>query len=37
MDHWLILKNSVSSNEIPENENPKRIISIVEKMLDFNK
>ena len=31
------LRNSVNSKEIPENENPKKVINIVEKILDFNK
>ena len=31
------LRNSINSKEIPENENPKKIVNIVEKFLDFNK
>ena len=31
------LSNSINSEEIPENENLKKRISIVEKILDFNK
>ena len=31
------LINSIKSNEIPENSNPKKIVNIVEKILDFNK
>ena len=31
------LRNSINSKEIPENENPKKIVNIVEKILDFNK
>ena len=30
------LKNSINKKEIPENENPENIISIVEKILNFN-
>ena len=29
------LRNSINSEEIPENENPNKIIDIVEKVLDF--
>ena len=32
-----MLGNSVNSKEIPENENPKKVMDIVEKNLDFNK
>ena len=31
------LRNSINSNETAENENPKKIVNIVEKILDFNK
>ena len=31
------LRNSVSSKEISENENQEKVISIYEKILDFNK
>ena len=31
------LRNSISSKEIPENENQEKVISIYEKILDFNK
>ena len=31
------LRNSINSKEIPENENPKKIVNIVEKILNFNK
>ena len=31
------LRNSINSQEIPENENPKKIVNIVEKILDFSK
>ena len=31
------LRNSINSKEIPENENPKKVVNIVEKILDFNK
>ena len=31
------LRNSINSKEIPENENPKKAVDIVEKILDFNK
>ena len=31
------LRNSINSKEFPENKNPKRIVNIVEKILDFNK
>ena len=33
----ITLRNSINSKEIPENENPKKIVNIVEKILDFNK
>ena len=31
------LRNSINSNEIPENENPKKVVNIVETILDINK
>ena len=31
------LKNSINRNEISKNENPEKIMDIVEKNLDFNK
>ena len=31
------LRNFVKSKEIPENENPKKIVNIVENIFDFNK
>ena len=31
------LRNSVNAKEISENENPKKVISILEKILGFNK
>ena len=31
------LRNNTSTIEIPENENPKKVVCIVEKILDFNK
>ena len=31
------LRNSINSKQIPENKNPKKIVNIVEKILDFNK
>ena len=31
------LRNSVNSKEIPENENPKNVVNIVRKVIDFNK
>ena len=31
------LKNSINDKEIPQNENPKKIVNIVEKILNFNK
>ena len=30
------LRNSINSKEIPENENPKKVVNIVEKIPDFN-
>ena len=31
------LRNSINSKEIPVNENPKKVVNIVEEVLDFNK
>ena len=31
------LRNNINRKEIPENENPKKVVDIVEKILDFNK
>ena len=31
------LRNSINSNEIPENENPRKVVDIVEKTIYFNK
>ena len=31
------LKNSINDKEIPQNENPKKIVNIVEKIRNFNK
>ena len=31
------LRNSINSKEIPENENPKKVVNIVEKIIGFNK
>ena len=31
------LRNSINSEEIPENENPKKVVNIFEKIIDFNK
>ena len=31
------LRNSINSNEILENENPKKVVDIVEKTIFFNK
>ena len=30
-------RNNISTIEIPENKNPKKVVYIVEKILDFNK
>ena len=35
-DSFIDLRNDVKKGEIPENENPNKIISIVEKILGFN-
>ena len=34
---FIHLRNSVNSKNIPESENPKKIVEVVEKILDFNK
>ena len=31
------LRNIVNRKEIPEDENPKKVVKIVEKIVDFNK
>ena len=31
------LSNAIIKKEIPENENPNKIVNTVEKFLDFNK
>ena len=31
------LRNSIYRKEIPENENPKEVVNMVEKIIDFNK
>ena len=31
------LRNSINNEEITENENPKKVVNIVEKILDLNK
>ena len=31
------LRNSVNSKKIPKNKNPKNVVIIIEKILDFNK
>ena len=36
-DKLIDLRNAIIKNEIPENENPNKIVGIVEKILDFNK
>ena len=36
-ESWIYLRNSGNSQEIPENENPKKGINIVQKILDSNK
>ena len=36
-DKLIGLRNAIIKNEIPENENPNKIVDIIEKMLDFNK
>ena len=34
---FIHLRNSINSKNIPENENLKKIVEVVEKILDFNK
>ena len=36
-DGLIDLRNTVNRNEIPENENPNKILDVVEKFLDFDK
>ena len=36
-DKLIGLRNAIIKNEIPENENPNKLVDIIEKMLDFNK
>ena len=36
MVHGLILRKAITRKKKSENENPEKIISIVEKILDFN-
>ena len=36
-DGLIDLRNAIFRNEIPENENPNKIVKIVEKILNFNK
>ena len=36
-DGLIDLRNSIIKKEIPENENPNKIVDIVEKLLDCNK
>ena len=31
------LRHSINSKEIPENENPKNVVNVVEKIIIFNK
>ena len=31
------LRNSINSKEIPRHENPKKVVSVVEKIMEFNK
>ena len=31
------LRNSINSNETPENKNPKKVVLIIEKIADLNK
>ena len=33
----IVLRNSINSKDISENENPKKVVNIVEKILEFNK
>ena len=36
-DGLIDLRNAINRKEIPENENPNKIVDIVEKILNFNK
>ena len=36
-DGLIDLRNAINRKEIPENENPNKIVNTVEKILDFNK
>ena len=36
-DGLIDLRNGINRKEIPENENQKKVVEIVEKILDFNK
>ena len=36
-ESFIHLRNSVNSKKIPENQNPEKVLSIVEKILGFNK
>ena len=36
-DGLIDIRNAIIRKEIPENENPKKVVNIVEKILDFNK
>ena len=36
-DGFIKFRNSINSKEIPENENPTKVVNIVEKILDFHK
>ena len=36
-DGLIDLRNDINRKEIPQNENPKKVVEIVEKMVDFNK
>ena len=36
-DGLIDIRNAIIRKEIPENENPKKVVNIVKKILDFNK
>ena len=36
-DQLIDLRNKIIRNEIPEKENPNKVVDIVEKIFDFNK
>ena len=36
-DEFIDIRNDINRKEIPENENPKKVVGIVQKFLDFNK